>query len=229
MQKLHFPHVILPEEFITLLKTNLSVTTSPAPIFDVVRPNRALYMTLERAFKEFDDGRGVEKTMMALGWSNFRDRMASIYVYKTIYGDYPIKTSMELVEDILSLEHKYIDHGVHSFSRLFLLGFYLRLANIQIQRRSNNQFLEIKIPDEIGPILKLSQGRSEKIDWLILIVTHLTWALGSKMLINALLSGKKFEDLYELMPKEARELMSANLLAYGASIQEPDIFLYEKI
>lgn len=229
MQKLHLPYVTLPTEFITLLKTNLSVTTSPAPIFDVIRPNHALYMVLERAFKEFDDGRGLEKTMMALGWSNFRDRVASVYVAKSIYGDYPAATSMELVEDILALEHKYIDHGVHSFSRLFLLGFYLKLANIQTQRRENNQFLEVRIPDDIAPILRLSQGRSEKIDWLLLIITHLVNSLGSKMLTNALLSGKKFEDLYELMSVDARQMMSNNLLAYGASIREPDMFLYEKI
>lgn len=229
MQKLHLPFVILPEEFLTLLKSNLSITTSPAPIFDVIRPNRALYHTLEKAFKEFDDGRGLEKTMMALGWPSFRERMASLYIYKVIYGDFPLHTNMDLVEDIKTLEQKFTDHGVHSFSRLFLLGFYLRLANIQTQRREHNKFLEIKVSDAVAPILKLSQGRSERIDWLILIIMHLMEALGEKMLMNAIVSGKKFEDLYELMSVDARIQMSENLLAYGASIREPDVFVYDKI
>ncbi|WP_408097054.1 hypothetical protein ACJVC5_18630 [Peredibacter sp. HCB2-198] len=229
MKKLHLPYVNLPSEFITLLKSNLSVTTSPAPIFDVIRPNKALYMVLEKAFQEFDDGRGLEKTMMALGWANFRDRTASLYISKFIYGEFPQITSMELVEDIKNLEQKYLDHGVHSFSRLFLLGFYLKLANIQIQRREHNQYLEIKVPEEVGAILKLSQGRSEKIDWLILIIMHLLNAFGDKMLTNALLSGKKLEELYDLMSPDARQFMMDNLLAYGASIKEQDIFLYEKI
>ena len=229
MQKLNLPYVNLPSEFVTLLKSNLSVTTSPAPIFDVIRPNRALYLILEKAFQEFDDGRGLEKTMMALGWSNFRDRMASLYISKFIYGDYPQTTSMELVDDLKLLELKYLDHGVHSFSRLFLLGFYLRIANIQIQRREHNQYLEIKIPDEVGMILRLSQGRSEKIDWLILIIMHLLNAFGDKMLTNSLVSGKKFEELYVLMAPEARKIMADNLLAYGASIRESEVFLYEKI
>lgn len=229
MQKFNLPYVNLPSEFITLLKSNLSVTTSPAPIFDVIRPNKALYLTLEKAFQEFDDGRGLEKTMMALGWSNFRDRTASVYISKFIYGDFPQKTSMDLVEDIKVLEQKYLDHGVHSFSRLFLLGFYLRLANIQIQRREHNHYLEIKVPDEVGPILRLSQGRSEKIDWLILIVMHLLNAFGDKMLTNSLIAGKKFEEMYQLMSPEARKTMSDNLLAYGASIREQEVFLYEKI
>lgn len=229
MQKFKLPFIHLPLEFLTLLKTNLSVTTSPAPIFDVIRPNRALYYTLEKAFSEFDDGRGLEKTMMALGWANFRDRTGSLYVYKAIHGEYPKTTNMELVEDIKFLEQKFNDHSVNSYSRLFLLGFYLRLANLQIQRRENNQYLEIKVPDSVGQILRLTQGRTEKIDWLILIIMHLVDALGDKMLMNAIISGKKFEELYDLMSTDARLRMSDNLLAYGASIREPDTFLYEKI
>lgn len=229
MTKFLLPHVQLPHEFVNLLKSNLAVTTSPAPIFDPLRSNRALMMTLETAFKEFDDGRGVEKVMLALGWANFRDRMASIYVYKMIYGNYPTKTDMELVEDIKMLEALYSDHSVHSFSRLFLLGFYLKLANIQIRDKESNQFLEVGIPPEIGLALRLSQGRSERIDWLILILTHFYHFLGDKMLINSLVAGKKFDDLYALLPKDAREQMHENLLAYGASINESDVFLYEKI
>jgi hypothetical protein len=229
MQKLILPHVIMPTEFVSLLKTNLSITTSPAPVFDVIRPNRAIYAILERAFKEFDDGRGVEKTMIALGWSNFRDRMASLYIYKSIYGNFPNNTSMELVEEVKELENRFAGHGVHSLSRTFLLGFYLKLANIQIQKRSNNKFLEIKIPEEIGYFLKLSQGRSEKIDWLILIIVHLLNGLGDKLLMNALASGKKMDDLYNLLTPDYRKVMMDNLLAYGTSIGEPDIFIYDKI
>jgi hypothetical protein len=49
------------------------------------------------------------------------------------------------------------------------------------------------------------------------------------MLTNSLVSGKKFQDLYELLSPEARSKMLNNLLAYGASINESEIFLYEKI
>lgn len=229
MKKLHLPHVILPSEYVSLLKANLTVVSTPSPVFDIIRPNQALYMTLENVFKEFDDGRGLEKTMMALGWPNFRERMGSIFIYKKIHGPYPLSTSMELVEEIKALEQRFVNHSVHGYSRLFLLGFYLKMANFQIQHRENNQFLEIKIPEEIGPLLKLSQGRSEKIDWLILILMHLLHGLGDKMIMNALVSGKKFQELYDLMPEELRKTMMDNLLAYGASIHEPDIFLYDKI
>lgn len=229
MKNFELPYTVLPAEFISLLKSNLSVVATAAPIFDIIRPNQALYMNLERAFKDFDDGRGLEKTMLALGWPHFRDRMASMFLYKKIYGSYPVTTSMELVEDIKNLEAKFSNHAVHGVSRLFLLGFYLKLANIEIQHRENNQYLEITVPDEIKGLLDISQGRSEKVDWLILILMHLQEGLGEKMLVNGLVSGKKFQDLYELLPAEARSKMLNNLLAYGASINESEIFLYEKI
>lgn len=229
MQKIQLPHVILPAEFITLLKANLPTVSSPDQIFTDIRKNQALYSVLENGFQEFNDGRGLEKTMIALGWSNFRDRMASLYIHKAVFGNYPDKTSMELVEDIKQLESRFMDNSVQSYSRIFLLGFYLRLANIQIQKRENNQFLEFKIPDEVAPMLKISQARSEKIDWLILIIMHFLHFLGEKIVINALASGKNFEELYSHLSPESRKSMMDNLLAYGLSIQEPDLFLYEKI
>ena len=58
---------------------------------------------------------------------------------------------------------------------------------------------------------------------------HLLNGLGDKLLMNALMQGKKFEELYELMSPENKRIMLENLLAYGASIQEHDVFLYDKI
>lgn len=229
MKKFQLPFVNLPVEYVQLLKSNLAVTTSPAPVFDILKSNKALNTVLERAFQEFNDGRGIEKVMLALGWQNFRERMASLFVYKNIYGNYPGKTNIELVEDIKAFEDRFQDHSVHGYSRLFLLGFYLKMANLEIQRRHDNQFMEIKIPDQVPALLKLSQGRSERIDWLILILSHLVLSLGEKLLTSALVSGKKFDELYALLPVEDQEQMHRNLLAYGASIQEPDLFLYEKV
>lgn len=229
MSKLLFPFVNLPQEFVTLLKSNHYVTSSTVSVMDIIRSNPALTSVLETAFSEFDDKRGLEKIITVLGWPNFRERMASVYVYKCIYGDFPSRTDTELVDEIKSLESRFRDHSVNSFSRIFLLGFYLKLANLEIQHREDNKYLEFKVPPEIGSLLKLSQGRSERIDWLILILIHLNASIGEKMLINGLVAGKKFEELFVLMSKDSQELMSQNLLAYGASIQENELFLNEKV
>ncbi len=230
MKKLQFPHVVLPQEFLQLLKTNLSSTSTVGPILDILKITPGLYEVLTVAFQEFNDGRGLEKTMNALGWANFRDRFASIYIYKAIHGQYPLKTDMGLVEDIQKFEATYLDLSVSGNSRAFLLGFYLKIAQIRTQENENNKFLEFRIPDEmILPLLKHSQSRSEKPDWLILMVYQMAQGLGPKAMAGALMNGKTFDEIYSMMDKEARENMHNNLLTYGMSIQEPEMFLFEKI
>lgn len=228
MISFHLPYVNLPSELVSLLKTSLVVSDSPAPVFDIIRPNQALYNILESAFQEFNDGRGLEKTMVALTWPNFRERMASIYIYKAMYGRFPPRTDMALVDDIHKFEARFTDQSVHGYSRLFLLGFYFKLANIS-QKESTGLTGTLQMSTELDPILKLSAGRSEKIDWLVLIVMHLAEALGANVLMHQLSNGKSFEYLYDLLDVESKVKMNDNLLAYSASIQEPDIFLFDKV
>jgi hypothetical protein len=229
MKKLPFPHVILPKEFVQLLKTNVSANSN-ATVFEFLKENRGLYEVLDVAFKEFNDGRGLEKTMIALGWANFRDRFASLYIYKAVHGKFPLKTDMGLVEDIMKFESTYADFSVSGQSRAFLLGFYLKLAQIKTQEQEKNKFLEFRLPDEmIIPLLKHTQSRAEKIDWIILLVFHLAEALGEKSLAGALVAGKTFDEIYEMLSEESRRQMHDNFLSYGMSIHEPETFLYEKV
>ncbi len=229
MKKLLFPHVILPKELTQLLKSNLNANSS-GPIFEILKVNRGLYEMLDIAFKEFNDGRGLEKTMVALGWANFRDRLASLYIYKAIHGKFPTRTDMGLVEDIQRLENRFSEMSVSGHSRAFLLGFYLKLAQIRTQELEKNKFLEYQLPVELlVTLLKISPARSERIDWLILMLLHFAEALGDKMLINALMSEKSFDEIYELMDDSDKRRMHENFLSYGMSIHEPEIFLYEKI
>lgn len=199
-----------------------------APVFDLIRPNAALYAVLDAAFTEFNDGRGLEKLMMTLGWPNFRDRMASLYVHKTIYGSYPNRTNLELVEEIQRLENRFVDQSVHSYSRVFLLGFYLKLANLALKEKvSTHEALSIST--EVEAAIKLAAGRTEKIDWLILTVMHLQAALGESVLMTAINTGKPFDRIYDMLDVDSKVIMNQNLLAYAASIRDPEIFLYEKV
>jgi hypothetical protein len=229
MRKFIFPYVHLPSEFVRLLKSSLSLTNSAAPVLDVLRPNKALYSVLKNSFMEFDERKNLEKILLALGWPNFRDRMASLYIHKIIYGAYPSRTNIELVEEISATENRFRDFSVNSYSRLFLLGFYLKLANFQIQASEEFESDPLVIPAELEKILQFSRGRSERIDWLIIVIIHLLNDLGVDTICENLKSGLKFDDFFQMLTNDSKELMAKNLLAYGASIQEPDFFLYDKV
>jgi hypothetical protein len=230
MKSLNFPYICLPQEFVALLKSNLSVHSSASHVIDVIRSNRALYSVFETAFAEFDAQKGLEKAFLALGWPNFRERAASIYLAKSIYGHFPTNTNPQLVDEIKKFESRFTKSSVNSYSRLFLLGFYLKLANLQVQKVDTEDGVQsFEIPKIMDSYLQLAQGRSEKIDWLILILYHFHTSLGEKHLTQSLVTGRTFEEIFPLMTKTSQENMATNLLAYGASIHEPDVFLYEKV
>lgn len=230
MKELRLTYVHLPQEFVTLLKSSLSGQIEPSSVFNILRPNKALFSVLEKSFRHLDDGRGLEKTMLAQGWVNFRNRVASLYVSKAIYGDYPLKTDLSFVEDLIQFEQDFQGHGVQSNSRIFLLGFYLKLAQLSLQKEEGNRFFEIEISKaSVLKTLKLTQGRSQRLDLLVLILSHFIRGLGEKTLTNAVVHGKTFSEIYDAMADRDRRVMHDNLLAYGASIQENDVFLYEKV
>lgn len=219
----------MPKELVSLLKTNLKVTNSAAPVFDQLKSNRGLMILLEKTFKEFDDGRGIEKVIVALGWAHFRDRFASLYVFKTIYGHFPVKTDMTLVEDIKNIENLYDNYSVPSYSRLFLLGFYLNIANIEVRHKEGQSNVPLQLPTDITDVLKHSLVRSERIDWLILVVWHFTSYLGKDGMIKRLQNDVHFSEIYKELTDEQQTHFTHNLLTYGASILEDEVFFYERV
>jgi hypothetical protein len=229
MQKLSLPHIVLPSEFLTLLKSNVTASNSQSLVSDLFHSNASLEKYLESVFDEFSSGKGISRSIAVLGWHNFRDRLAGVYVHKLLKGKFPAKTEVDLIEDVKDFESRFSGHGIQGISRCFLLGFYLKIANIENKKKGLGVFTEIKIPEEIGAFLRLSQVKSEKIDWLILILLHLLFSLGDKVLLNALMSGKKIDELLLQMSHDSRKIMFENLLSYSVSINDPEIFLYDKI
>lgn len=229
MQKFSLPYVILPSEFLILLKSNFTASSSQNQILDIIHTNPPFEKYLENVFEEFGSGKSLSKSLSTLGWHNFRDRLASVYLHKLIKGTFPTSTQIKNIEQIKEFESRYSDHEIHGNSRAFLLGIYLKFANIENRKNPKHSSGELKIPEEIGAFLRLSQVKSEKIDWLILILIHLLFSLGDKVLLNALMSGKKIEELFPLMNLESKKMMFENLLVYSASINDPEFFLYNKI
>lgn len=227
MSAFKLPFIRMPQEFVILLKSNMGGTPKPSDVFKVLGTNPALMMVMEKSFSEFDDGRGIEKVMSALGWSSFKDRLASLYISKSLYGKYSQKTDLEVIEEIKQFERTYQQFEVSSYARLFLLGFYIKLANIRCQNLQEGEV--IQIPSQVINVLSVLEGRAERIDWLILIISHLLMSLDEALIINHLGQQKKIDYFYDLMSSSDRQLMFENLLSYGASIGEQDFVLYAKI
>ncbi len=218
--------LVLPEELIHLLKTPLGSLESP--VGRLLQGSPGLRLVLERAFSEFHGPKvGLEKVFNTLGWAHFRDRVTSVYLFKAMNGVFPDKTDMDLLEDIHRLEARFADKVVTGCSRLFLLGLYLRLLAIRGGEGADSSFLAV--PEGVQRALALTQGRSDRPDWLILLCWHFDAFLGTESFISALRAGRPYAELFATLTTAQQEYFLANLLAYGASIRESDPFLYERI
>jgi hypothetical protein len=100
---------------------------------------------------------------------------------------------------------------------------------MELLLQEDRAHIDLQFGSDIDTIINLSQGRSEKIDWLLLIVFHLNFYLGHEQLSHCLKQGLSFDQIYHLVSPNDQLIMSQNLLAYGASIKETDFFLFEKV
>lgn len=228
-KRIVLPYVNLPDELCALLKIDLSGHDYLDLIQNEIKKAPAISKLLNNLFKKFTESKGLVNALTVLGWPNFRDRWANLYLHKLEHGFYSSTPDTIYVRSILELESKLGHHCINGISRVFLLGFYLNLAKFELKRKSVNNYQEITLPDDILIYLKLSQVRSEKIDWLILILTHFSLAFGTKSLLQHISSGMGVDEIFDLLDQEDRELMISNLLSYGASINEKDMFFYNKI
>jgi hypothetical protein len=228
---IQLPAIILPAEFVQLLKDPVAATTgfeAPVPVF--LRRNRGLSLILTRALAEFDEHNvGLERVFATLGWAHFRDRMASVYLFKAMNGAFPHKTDMDLVADVLKFETRFREQAVAGASRLFMLGLYLKLFNIYLSQRSNAPTEKVEVPAGVDRALALTQGRSDRLDWLVILCWHFDSFLGTEAFLSALKNGSTYATLYGYLALSQQQQLVTNLLSYGSSIQESDPFLYERI
>lgn len=222
--------VIMPATFVGLLKTESA--NRPDFVVKTAHSVRGLTIMLERSFAEFDEfNRGLDKIVQSLGWPHFRDRLASLYVYKMQHGPYPAKTDMSMVESIKTFESKLDFVEVNGLSRLFLLAFYLKLMNIQRgQENQESHDFELLNSDLVN-VLSLNQSRakSDRPDWLVLMTWHFVEALGVQKITELLKAKTSYDEIYNQLSSQQKKWMTKNLLAYGLSINEEDVFTFEKV
>jgi len=207
----------------------MSETSSKEILYGHTIRKPHVFHILSNVLKEIDDGRGTEKLIVGLGWVNLRDRMACLYLSKNLFEYYPDHFQLDLLDEIKLFEVKFSDFGVDGFSRLFLLGFFMKIHNQKVMVMDGGENQVIHFSDLLVPLLKLSKVKSEKLDWLLIILQHFLNYLGFEKLKELITKDKNFIQIYEMLSLEERKVMHSNLLAYSSSIFDSEFFLYEKV
>lgn len=217
------PIIKMPDYFTRLLRGNMQPTGDLFRSLGVyVHEQAPLNALILHCLSDIDPHGRLDFFIKNLGWIGFRNRLASIFLFYSDHGHFPDVTDPQLVDDIVYLEELYKTAQVPNYSRVFLLGFYLELS---ARSQTTDSFPSINAMASLYGIFgKFAQSKVVKLDILLLTLWHLSQFLGLEVLGRLIDQGVSYEQIIQKLERDQQRLMIANLLNYGASVGEEEIF-----
>lgn len=164
----------------------------------------------------------------SLGWDGIRDRLLAFYIHYALTKKHCEKINLDLVEDIIHLESQLRFTTVSGYSRLIQLLFYIKLDSIESGSTGIKSHPLYPCPDTIE-ILKKTNKRTIDIDILIIIIKHFLDFFSKEELGEFIGQGYSYESYFLKMSDDQVDILCQNMLSYGASIGESDLFTAMKI
>lgn len=186
-----------------------------------INSQKSMVVLINLVFQDLGKRLELGTIIKAVGWTGFRDRMTNAYIDYALNGEFSSTPNIRNISSIVDLEEELKPFTVAGFSRGFLLGFYLRMAQIEMEKKGKEFSI---INDELIKMLKLSKIKIVKVDWLLLCLYHLEGYLGRDLLLTEMDKGQSFENLFGKLTEDQKAVMMGNLLSYGYSIGDHEIF-----
>ncbi|MBY0416222.1 MAG: hypothetical protein K2Q18_18760 [Bdellovibrionales bacterium] len=223
---INFPYVSLPEYYVRLLSTNIQHSTHMNNSLEMyINDNKDLNALVKKIFRDIDPDGFLGKIISISGWHGIRNRLAALFLEHAMTGKFPETANLNLVTDLVSVENKLRHFTPAGFNRAFLLAFYAKMSLIQIKMMSDSRELSpLIIKDEHIDYMKLSKAKSPRIDWLMLQLIQFEHFLGHERLHGLLQNETRYADMFSLLSRQEQTQMMNNLMVYGSSIFDNDIF-----
>lgn len=222
-----FPVVNLPDCFTQILAANMQVSGQNfSNLHSFVLETKSFHALAQKLFKDMGNSAEVGRIIKSLGWVGFRNRMANAFLQFESNGRYPESLDETLLIDVINTEEDFKPYEVSGYSRAFLLGFYIKMADIHSRKRGKSKFT---LDFTCISYMDFSNSKFPKIDWVYLQLVHFNHFLGDQKLKNHLSNRSGFEKIYSELSNEQQDMMAKNLLAYGCSIGEADMFYETRV
>jgi hypothetical protein len=221
----------LPTDFIDLLKLDMNTRGSGfKKLKSTYWHEGSISSLVKKCFFDIDSTGRFERIIHSLGWLGFRDRIAAAYIEYQLTGHFPNVPDLNYIEDVIKLEEQLKPYTIDGFGRGFLLGFYIKMSLCEtIRKDPTKKLLPININKEVLNLLDLGQSKLLQIDWLCLTLLQVKNYKRISYLTENLKSGVNFRDLITDLPDKEREQIIYNLVTYGASIKDREIFFDEVV
>lgn len=229
MLRIRYTHLPLP--FVQILASNMQ---AGGKAFQRLRQhfeeNPDLKFLLTRAVKDVDPEARLERVINSIGWLGLRDRIAAMYLQRKQLGQYPFIPDINLAKDLNLFEQRTKDYCVDGYGRAYLFAFYFKMTMFEaIETGQQNSVSEEFVTKNILDLLKLAKAKVIHIDWLLIILQHFNLSWGEEVVRQKLQAKASWKDLYSLLNSVQQKNLIENLLAYGASIGETELFVSELI
>jgi hypothetical protein len=223
---INFPYVSLPEYYTRLLVSNIQNSTQVNNNLEMyINDNKELNALVKKIFRDIDPDGFLGKIISISGWPGIRNRLAAVFLEHAMTGKFPDTANLSLVNDIINVENKLRYFTPTGFNRSFLLGFYAKMTMIHLKLISDSRELTpLIIRDEHIEFMKLSKAKSVRIDWVMLQLIQFDHFLGHERLQGLLKNETRYAALFSLLSREEQTQMMKNLMTYGASIFDNEIF-----
>lgn len=217
----------LPKDFCWLLQHDMQAGSKGFAFFKKTIWNKPgtqfiIRISCEELFNR-DGLLTFDNAINNLGWLGIRDRIAACFIHYQIFGKYPNKAPLDLIQDIVEIENICKSKMVSGNNRVFLYAFYKKMSFYDKTRQNRNVGANYINPKAIDIITKASSKITE-IDWLFLLIEILLRTLESDEILRKLNDGAGLPDLLDLIDEKEQRRFFESSLAYGASTSQMDIF-----
>lgn len=224
-----FNFVDMPDYFTQVLRSNMqSSSKSFANLKTHISSHKGFLGISQRTFSEFLNTSkqfSLDKVITNLGWLGFRDRLAAVFLDYKLNGHFSNYTNLKSINDLLDWESSMKSCMVEGYGRLFLLGLYLKMGGL-----SEFENAEFKCFDFFCENLcKNGKVKLIEVDWVLLLLFHFKHVFGETQLKSMIDQSFSLNAIYEQLSDDEKYFTMRNLLKYGASIGDHEIFFSQSI
>ena len=228
---MEYVNVHLPDYFITLLKSNMASRVNfIGEVTNYIMHYPAFLGLIKKYFKEVDEQIRLDVILKSMGWENFRNKMALIYINFENQGMFPKDIDTGYLSSLLALERQVSSFITSDNSRAFLLSFYKTLGAIKLERLSEKKnYVLPELNSRTIALLEHANSKIKKVDVVLIILEQLTYLLGYELVKRNLSEKYPFSAIYSQMDEQVKEAFIKNLLIYGQSVNEVELFVKDTI
>ncbi len=218
----------VPEWFSRLCSLQLTNTrTCYAEIIDIVESDSFLKVYMKDLFKDFLKKGGRLGMLTALGAHGFRNRLAESILVHANEGHYPQEVKSDYIQDLIDLEERFDFLFYEGNSRIFLMGIFFKLSDINSDHEMRSL---INLPIFIDELLKDPKGKSDCPDWLVVSLLVLLDLKGEDFLsLNMAKHNGDIKEVLNLLSEAETDQFLSNLLKYAQSTHSAEFFHTSKV